>query len=80
MQKTVHIKVNGMKYPHAEINFKKDTQNESDLDIYLSDRYAIRLGLQWLAWQDRNQPTENPWADDLEPTPLIPWLTCRYRF
>lgn len=76
----VKIQIKGLNYPHAEIVFRVDTPNESDLDIFLTQHYAIRIGLEWLKGQDQAPETDQIWFDADPSGPLIPWITCKYRF
>jgi hypothetical protein len=76
----VKIQISGLNYPHAEIVFRVDTPNESDLDIFLSDHYAIRIGLEWLRIQDDQWKSDKIWFDAEPSELLVPWLTCKYRF
>ena len=76
----VKIQIRGLNYPHAEIVFRVDSPNESDLDIFITRHYAIRIGLEWLKGQDEFLETDQMWFDTDPSGPLIPWVTCKYRF
>ena len=76
----VKIQIKGLNYPHAEIVFRVDTPHESDLDIFLTNNYAIRIGLEWLKIQQQDLDMEKIWFDANPSGPLIPWLTCKYYF
>ena len=58
-----------------------DEPDETDMDIKLTERYAIHLDFQWL-WNERISPGElDPSLSNntLDPQ-LTPWFTCKYRF
>jgi hypothetical protein len=76
----VKINITGLNYPHAEIVFRVDTPNESDLDIFLTEHYAIRIGLEWLKIQEQPSDADTIWFDANPSGPLVPWITCKYHF
>lgn len=60
------------------ISLENPTQRETD--IHLSDKYTLKLDLQWLWYSKEDLESisrENP--EDLL-SPLTPWVICKYRF
>ena len=74
------VQVKGLNNQLNEYVIILNSPPESDLDIQLTNNYAIKLDLQWL-WDENflNQPEFNLNGESAT-APLTPWLTCKYRF
>lgn len=56
-----------------------DDPTRENTDIHLSDRYAIKLDLQWL-WYEKEDIKREENISDVSNSPLAPWFICKYRF
>jgi hypothetical protein len=76
-----HIQITGLNKQIGEFVIALDTYNDDDMDLRLSDHYALRLDFKWL-W-DADNDASNMYikrdTEEFSPT-LTPWLTCKYRF
>lgn len=79
--KTTRVEVTGLNNQVNEYIIVTDEPDESDLDIKLTDRYALRLDFQWL-WNDHISPfvLDSGHMSDPSDEQLIPWITCKYNF
>ena len=73
----IHIK--GPANQSNEFIFSLEDPTQDDMDIRLSDRYAIQLDLQWL-WYEREDFKKEEHVAEVTNTPLAPWFICKYRF
>jgi hypothetical protein len=75
-----HIPVKGINNEMGEYIIVTDDPRESDLDIKITDRYAIKLDFQWL-WNKQTESNTVTYFDD-EDNPYVtaPWVTLKYRF
>jgi len=73
------IQLKGPGNQAKEFVFSLDDPTQKDMDIRISDRYAIELDLQWL-WFEKEDVKKD--ESTLEPLNLrlTPWLLCKYRF
>ncbi len=79
--KTTRVEVTGLNNQVNEYIIVTNEPDESDLDIKLTDRYALRLDFQWL-WNDHISPLviDAGKTIDISEEQLIPWITCKYSF
>ena len=56
-----------------------DDPTQDNTDIELSDRYAIKLDLQWL-WYEAEDIKKEESVSEITTSPLAPWFICKYRF
>lgn len=79
--KTTRVEVTGFNNQVNEYVIVTNEPDESDLDIKLTDRYALRLDFQWL-WNDHISllGIDSVQTNDTLDEQLIPWITCKYRF
>lgn len=79
--RTTRVQVSGLNNHVSEYVIVSDEPDTSELDIKLTDRYAIRLDFQWL-WSDRFSSGEKLLyvGEDETAPPAAPWFTCLYRF
>lgn len=52
---------------------------ESNMEIPISERYALMLDFQWLVGTDDTLDAETH-RQSIVDTELAPWLICNYRF
>ena len=64
----------------VEVVINLDTPTETDLDIRISNRYALQLEFEWL-WNLEDQEGLHTDVEVLsEDSALTPWMLCKYRF
>lgn len=73
----IHIKGPANQTNEFVISLENPTQDE--MDIHLSDRYAIELDLQWL-WYERGDLKKEENMSEVTDSALAPWFICKYRF
>lgn len=75
-----HVQIDGLNSQLGDFFIILNPCSDQQMDIPISDRYALRIDFKWL-WNQRNENPELYFQDpnDIE-TPLTPWLTCKYRF
>jgi hypothetical protein len=78
---TAKISIQGLDNTYYEyIIALDDPVKEKSLDIHITKNYAIQLDFEWLWESDsKTQLFDTSMEDDL-PSPLTPWLLCKYRF
>lgn len=77
-----HVQIDGLNSQLGEFFISLNPCSDQQMDIPISDRYALRIDFKWL-WNQRNTDSEMHFFQDVEDgfgTPLTPWLTCKYRF
>lgn len=75
-----HVQIDGLNSQLGEFIVVLNPCSDQQMDIPISDRYALRIDFKWLWDQDSDNSElyfQDP--DDLN-SPLTPWLTCKYRF
>lgn len=78
--RVARIQIKGLNNQTQEYLVVLDDPTDKDLDIHLSDRYAIGVDLLQL-WDDTSSLTsEGQHSANPEMTPLTPWMTYKYRF
>jgi hypothetical protein len=78
-ERTARIQITGIDNHVNEFVVFLDDLTDTNFDIQLTEKYAIRLDLQWLWSQDISQFEFEP--TDRQPPPLLsPLVTCKYRF
>ena len=73
------IQIKGPANRANEFTFSLDNPTQDDMDIRISDRYAIKLDLQWL-WYEKEDLSSDEDAAEIPRLPLTPWFICKYRF
>lgn len=74
----IHVRGPGNQAREFVISLEDLTAQEN-MDIRLSDRYAINLDLQWL-WYEKEDLNTEEFAPDPLNVNLAPWILCKYRF
>ncbi len=57
-----------------------DDLTQRNLDINLSDRYAVKIDFQWLWYSHEDVDLINSETPEEIQAPLTPWVLCKYRF
>ena len=57
-----------------------DTPNEGNMDIHLSDRYAVQFDFEWLWNTDADMAAAATSSEACTAPSLAPWMVCKYRF
>ncbi len=78
-QRTARVQINGIGNHVNEIVVFLDDLTDTDLDIQLTENYAVRLDLQWL-WSQEFTLFEPEPLDRQNPPLLSPLVSCKYRF
>jgi len=80
--RVAHIQVTGPGNVTKQFAIALDTETEQDMDIHLTDRYAVELFFQWLWYEqedlDANYSGKN--QDGTTQQDLTPWFLWKYRF
>ncbi len=72
--------VQGLDNQLMEYRVPIDSPSEGNLDIQLSDHYAIQFDFDWL-WNTDADISDFAVSDDTSAAPsLAPWMLCKYRF
>ena len=76
----IHIQGLGNEYYDYIITLDQPLP-EANLDIRISDRYAVQIDFEWL-WDAYNndQADSNALQVEDQIVPLVPWMQCKYRF
>lgn len=74
-----HIHIKGPANHTNEFIISLDDPTQDNTDIKLSDRYAIKLDLQWL-WYEAEDIKKEESVSEITTSPLAPWFICKYRF
>ena len=78
----VRLQIKGLGNHVNEFILPLEDTSDSNTDIAISDRYAIKLDLQWL-WlehEDIQYFSPKPDETDANSTSLRPWLLGKFRF
>lgn len=74
-----HIHIKGPANHSNEFILSLEDPTQDNTDIRLSDRYAIKLDLQWL-WYETEDIKREESVSEVTDSPLAPWFICKYRF
>ena len=78
--RVARVPISGLNNQLNEYIIELDDLGQEDLEVRLTDHYAIQLDFQWL-WDENKTPdvTTDELFDEAN-APLSPWMTCKYRF
>jgi hypothetical protein len=75
-----HVQIDGLNSQLGEFIVVLNPMSDQQMDIPISDRYALRVDFKWL-WNQGSDNSELYYQDpDDSGSLLTPWLTCKYRF
>jgi len=74
------IQIRGPANHSNEFVVSLDDLLQRDLDINLSDRYAVKIDFQWLWYSREDVVMINSETQEEIQAPLTPWVLCKYRF
>lgn len=75
-----HVQIDGLNSQLGEFIVVLNPCSEQQMDIPITDRYALRIDFKWL-WDQGGDNSGIYFQDPDDPTSLLtPWLTCKYRF
>ncbi|KJS32143.1 MAG: hypothetical protein VR64_08545 [Desulfatitalea sp. BRH_c12] len=79
--RTAFLHIRGPGNQVNEFAVSLENPANTDMDIHLSDRYALKLDLQWLFYEEEDSAGETgfEYSENVVP-PLSPWAIIKYRF
>jgi len=75
-----HIQIRGPANHSNEFVVSLDDLTQSDTDINLTDRYALKIDFQWLWYGSEDVGMITSESSEGIQAPLTPWVICKYRF
>jgi len=72
--------VQGLDDQFNEFVIPLDSPCEGNMDIHISDNYAVQFDFDWL-WNERADVAGSAVSDKVTDSPsLAPWMICKYKF
>jgi hypothetical protein len=78
--RVARYQMQGLDNQFKEFVVPLDHPCEGNMDIELSDRYAVQFDFEWL-WSGEAGTSGAAMTDEAYTAPsLVPWMLCKYRF
>lgn len=78
--RVARYQVQGLDNQFCEFVVALDEPCEGNMDIRITDRYAIQFDFEWLWNADTDVTAGSASADPMVEPSLEPWMICKYRF
>jgi hypothetical protein len=72
-----HVEIEGLNHHFGNFSIDLDPKINQQMDIHLTNHYALRLDFKWIWERSFNTSLTNYNEDGV---PMVPWITCKYRF